>query len=432
MTENFLHAVWQHHLYDATDLKTTDNQTIEVIHAGFPHQDAGPDFKQAIVKINDVLWAGDVEIHCNSSDWLKHKHQFDEKYKTVVLHVVYSYDADIQINSVENCPTLELKSRISQELMQHYDDLVAHEKILPCADQLPNFSPTTLTDWLAKLSQERLLRKQNDILSLLESCKGDWNALIFHLLAKNFGFKTNAPIFELLAKSLPYNFLMKHLHSRLQIYALIFGQAGMLEEAVSNTENPYYEALFSEYHYLKYKYQLIPLHQQQWNLLRLRPQNFPCMRLAQFSEVLYHFPNLFNALIINANDLIYSKLQDCLPHIYWETHYTFFKETKPHSCALSNTTINLIFINTIVPLLFSYSSFIGDPIFRQEAIKWLEKLPFEHNKLTRQYKEAGFPADSALCSQAILELEHAYCAPKKCISCRIGHQIITKNAEFEK
>lgn len=421
MTEAFLHYLWQNRLFQWIDIQTTSGEPLQIIHPGFHNEDAGPDFKQAIIQIGQIKWAGDIEIHIRSSDWYRHRHEVDEKYKSVALHVVYIYDREVLRQANEPFPTLELKKYIPQEMYVQYQSLIEAEDFLSCRYYLSELPPLHFSAVISTMAMERLLRKQNDILKLVQSCKGDWNEALYRQMAVNFGFKTNATAFELLAKSLPYKLIAKHLDSSLQVQALMFGQAGMLERPEMDD---YYNKLRYEYDYLKYKYGLTPIAAYHWNLLRLRPQNFPCVRLAQFSELLYRIPNLFQMFVDNQSVDCLRCLFKIEPPAYWQTHFHFGKVTNFHKIEVGQTTWTLLLINTVIPALFAYNRFTGNEAMQEKAVAMLEQLPFEDNKLTRLFRNTPFPRVTSLDSQALIELYQYYCKSKKCLECSIGDTII--------
>lgn len=422
--ENLLHYMWRNRLFAPCHLISVDGQEIRIVYPGIAHQDAGPDFKQAIIKVGDITWAGDVEIHVNSSDWNQHKHSEDPKYQSVILHVVYRHDVEIERTKGEYYTTLELRNYIPKDMLERYQSLTLSAKTLPCEQQIHQFSSLQFAAFFARLSTERLFRKQEKIFAIHEQCQRDWNETIYRILLENYGFRTNANAFEMLAKSLPYNILLKHHQSKIQVYALLFGQAGLLERDIEGDE--YYSALQYEYNYLKYKYKLTPIQEKCWMLLRMRPHNFPTIRLAQLAEMFSQFPNFFQ-LITQKTDLSqFYKIFSCIPDEYWQYHFLFGKESKQHHVQMSKETINLLLINTVVPILFAYSTFSGRFEMQERALSILEHLAFEQNYITREYCKAGFPHDNASYSQAILELQKYYCVPKKCLQCNIGIEIIGK------
>ena len=421
MNEMFLHYVWRHRLYSCINLKTTDGEAVSVIHPGFAHHHAGPDFKQAIIRIGDITWAGDVEIHIHTSDWLKHHHHEDPKYQSIILHIVYQHDVNLYDAETRYFPTLELCPFIDEALIERYKNLILNDLQLPCYNQIKEIDSLRFTSFLSGIAMERMLYKQQHIFSILHQCEENWEETFFRVLTASFGFKHNLPAFELLAQSLPYKYIAKHAHVKLQIYALIFGQAGMLESAC---EDEYYILLHDEYQYLRYKYNLMPIPYKCWNYLRLRPSNFPAVRLAQLSELLHVCPSLFHTILHDERSMGLEQLFTVNPDNYWQTHYIFDKKVKKHNASLGKNAIESLIINSVVPVLYSYSVFQGDEKLQMRAVAMLENLDFEENNITQFYKEAGFPNKGALFSQAILELRNKYCQKKRCLECAIGSYIL--------
>ena len=419
--EDLLHYMWRNRLFAPVSLTTTDGRPLKIIFPGMAHQDAGPDFKQAVIKIGDLTWAGDVEIHVNSSDRNRHGHSVDPKYQSVILHVVYRHDTEIERQPGENYATLELRTYIPPEMLEKYNTLTLSSKSLPCQQQLPNIEPLHTTSFFTRLATERLMHKQEHIMALHESCRHDWNETAYRITARSYGFSTNATGFELLAQSLPFRILYQHHDSRTQLYALLFGQAGMLEHEPCDE---YYKSLQDEYNYLKYKYKLTPIPEKCWLFLRMRPNNFPTIRIAQLAELLFHHPNLFADLTRFEDKRQGYRLFNGEPHDYWKRHYLFGKESKAHCTTPGPSTIDLLLINSAIPIRFAYGNFCGNAALQEQALDLLEQLPFELNHITRKYKEAGFPSQNAACSQAILELHKYYCTPKRCLQCQIGVKII--------
>lgn len=432
MKEELLQYLWQHKIFKHHHLITTDGRDIHILNPGMMHHDAGPDFKQAVIRINNIIWAGDVEIHINGSDWYRHHHEQDEKYLSVILHVVYNADMEIVRKDQEFIPTLELKNYIPEGMLEEYNKLTLSAMNIPCGNSIVDIPHLTLTSIISALAIDRLIRRQEQLFRLLRKCKEDWNELTYRTLATNFGFKINSTAFELLAQSLPYRILQRHGDSRLQVYALVFGQAGLLYTANQTEDNTqiiqdeYFIQLRNEYDYLRYKYSLTPIPAKLWNLLRLRPVNFPGIRLAQFSELLFSCNDLFNELIINNNICnLQNKFGNIRPHDYWLTHFQPGKLTRPHPAQLGKASINLLFINSIVPLEFAYGTFSGKEERQNLALEILEDSPAENNHITRQFSTHGFPLDSALCTQALLELYSNFCKKRKCYSCPIGQYVVT-------
>jgi hypothetical protein len=422
LSENLLQYVWKNQWFAQEKLQTIHKQPISILNQGFSHQDAGPDFKQAIVKIDGVIWAGNVEVHIRSSDWYKHQHQNDTKYHSVILHVVYEHDQEVFIEQNTPLPTLELKPLLSSQLLLRYSQLLNTSVPLPCKAYLNKIHPLVLQSFLTRLVFDRISRKETHIFEILHSFSEDWEQVLFYVLCQSFGFKTNAPAFEMLAKILPYRILKKHADSHLQVAALIFGQAGMLEDELEDT---YYQSLQNEYYYLRAKYKLIPCDAKCWNLLRLRPHNFPCIRLAQLGEIIFKHYNLFEEIIIPKNIEYFHNIFINKPHEYWETHYHFGKTSRASKKIMGERSFYLLLINALIPFLYSYSRFTGNNALQEFSVELLELLPFEENHITKKYQHFGFCSKQACNSQALLELHQEYCEKKRCIDCVIGQKIVT-------
>ncbi len=422
ITENFLHFVWLHQAFHKKNLTSVTGQRLKVVRQGFTHHDAGPDFKQAIIKIDDMVWAGDIEIHIKSSDWLRHRHQNDEKYNSVILHVVFYHDINIYYNENEEIITLALHDKIPKDMIKNYQNFTEKNSPIPCEKNLSLVNHSFLSNYLIRLVNERLKDRQLEFYEILKRYQYNWHELLFHVLVMNFGFKTNTVAFELLAKSLPYKRILECSHAKLQIYAIIFGQAGMLNEEIP--EDKYYQNLQSEYFYLRKKYKLTSIHVKTWNLLRLRPSNFPCIRLAQLCEVMHHSSELFYTILNNGSLSQIESLFQNKPDRYWDTHYYFGKESKRHSSKLGRHGWQLIVINTIIPVLYAYGTYLDNPIFQEKAATFLEMLPFENNFVATKFKQIGFPHLSAVHSQGVLQLSKKYCMEERCLECAIGKKLI--------
>lgn len=417
MNEMLLHYLWKNKIFSNYLLRTTDDRELTLISTGFPHKDAGPDFKQAVIKIGQITWVGDVEIHVRTSDWVRHGHQKDEKYNSIILHVVYEDDMDLGMTF----PTLELKGYVSEELLNRYEKLSQNADWLPCRSSLETVGRLKVVSMLSRVATERLERKQHEIFETLHSCHDDWQETVYRFWVRNFGFRTNGAAFEMLAKSLSYRCIAKHGDSRTQVYALLFGQAGFLEDDEGDS---YYSILHNEYKFLQYKYKLSPIPLKIWNLLRLRPQNFPCIRLAQLSEFFFKIPKIAHRILTDNPEQLYSSLKNCTPHEYWTTHFHFGKETKQHSGTLGDSSINTLMINTVIPMQYAYGAFCGNDKMKERAMMNLESLEAENNQIVSRYCEAGWGIENALVSQAVLELHQHYCLGKRCLECEIGCDIL--------
>jgi len=422
-TEDFINYIWKFRLYDRDNLLTTDGEKIEVFSAGLPNTDSGPDFQNARLRIGDTTWAGNVEIHINSSDWHKHKHTNDAAYGNVILHVVYRDDDPIVLPEGRKIPTLELQKRIAPELYQRYHQLAfGNPQFIPCEGNIRFVDELTIRNWLTRVLIDRLEKRALVVNAALEKNKGDWEETFYQFLAANFGFKTNALPFELLAKSLPQLTLAKHKNNPLQIEALIFGQAGMLEDEF-NDEYP--GKLKAEYQFLQKKYGLQPVAKHLWKFMRMRPTNFPTIRLAQFAALICKANHLFSKIIEIRDVAQLRGLFEQLPvNPYWENHYRFDVASKPLSKSLGQTSTDILLLNSFVLFLFCYGKHNQQEYFINRSLKLLEKIPAEVNHIVTNFDALGIRVNTAFDSQALLELKNSYCSQKKCLQCGVGIKII--------
>jgi hypothetical protein len=420
MKEDFLHYIWQHKLFSVHDLKTTDGEQIEIIDVGKKNTNAGPDFFNAKIKIGDKLWAGNVEIHLQSSDWKLHGHETNNDYQSIILHVVKQADKDIFRTSGEKIPQLELK--YSAQIEENYEQLLTKKDTLPCANKLNQVPDIFILSWMNTLLTERLLRKTETIANLLDQNKNNWEEAFYIILARNFGFGINGEPFERLAKSLPLIYLQKHKNNITQIEALLFGQAGLLP---TKGEEDYSKKLIAEYDFLRAKFELTPLDNAGWKLLRLRPSNFPHIRIAQFASLIHQSSKLFSKIIERPDYDYITSLFSVQLSDYWDTHYTFKKESTKQSKQLGKNAINTLLINTVVPFLFYYGKSNEDIDLQEKAISLLEKIPPEKNSIISEWECFGVKLKNSFDTQAMIELKTNYCDKKDCLRCRIGHKILT-------
>lgn len=421
MKEEFLQFIWKHGLFIKSDLKTTDGKTVEIIATGQYNTDSGPDFFNAKVKIEQTIWAGNIEIHQKSSQWFQHRHDSDAAYDNVILHVVEQHDRPVQVKSHE-LPTLEI--RYPAKIMQNYEQLLHSAQWIACQEKLPEYDPFLIRFWFSSLMIERLQSKTDEILILQERNKNNWNDTFYQLLARNFGMKTNALPFELLAKSLPLPVLSKHKNDLFQLEALLFGQSGLLNETLLGDD--YYLALRKEYSYLYKKYGLSGIESHIWKFMRLRPINFPTIRIAQLAMLIHHSSALFSRILETENPDELRKLFEVSASGYWDTHYRFNKpseENRPK--VLGETAFNNLLINTIAPLLFVYGDQHLDQAMKDRALLLLEKLAPESNQIIRKWNDLGIDSRSAFETQALLQLKNRYCDNKKCLNCQLGAKIIS-------
>jgi len=422
--EEFLHFVWQFRLYHPHQLCSTNGELIEVIRTGMHNTNAGPDFLHAKVSIDKTLWIGNVEIHINSSDWYAHQHQLDEAYDNVILHVVYSHDQSIYRTDGTSLTTVVLKDQFPTKYLLHYEQLIQSLHHFPCEKQIKEIDPFIIDSFLTRVAIERLMEKSGEVYHKLQELKGNWDETFYQFIAKNFGLKLNAVPMEMLARALPQQILAKHKDNPLQIEALLFGQAGFLEQKFTDS---YPQQLKREYVFLKGKYRLKPIPISVWKFMRMRPQNFPTLRLAQFAALIVSSNHLFSNVITLKDFTILNQLFDNLPvNDYWKTHFHFNKEVKHVNLQLGRGTAHNILINTISLFLFAYGKYIDQQLLVDRAIALLEYLPSEQNAILRQYSHAGIRVTSAFQSQALLQLKKIYCNEKKCLNCGIGIKILRK------
>lgn len=423
MTEALLHYIWRKRLYKTGEYKTVSGERIVILHPGFPHSDAGPDFKQAIIKIGEITWAGDIELHLKTSDWERHNHSADKKYDQIILHVVFEHDKEIWTKSGRKPAIFELKSWVMSETVTRYRELQNAGTALPCVQGISRISPELFNSVLTRAGMERLCRREKIIAESLIQCQQNWQELFFRHLLICYGFKTNATAFDLLGRSLPWKYFQNHLSNQLQTYALIFGQAGLLSDDHSDN---YVLTLNDEFTYLQKKYRLHPISKSSWNLLRLRPQNFPGMRLAQVSELFHQNPQIFRSIFNCTDPNSLAALFRVTPHNYWETHYMPDIPSDKHSAIMGGDMINLLIINCIIPFFYSYGKFMGNIDLQEKATLLLELLPPEKNKSITIYRKYGFPIENAMHSQGVLELMQYYCKKRRCLDCGIGQNLLRR------
>ena len=418
-------------MWPAEGLQTTDGRIVEVIDPGLHNRNSGPDFFNAKVKIGGTQWVGNVEIHDRSSHWYQHGHDRDANYNNVVLHVVGEADRDVQTSEGHFVPQMCLK--VPQTVIENYEELLRTDSYPPCYRIIPNLTRLTVHSWMAALQTERLEQKTIAISQRAQQANGSWEQAFFITLARNYGFGINGDAFEEWARHIPLQAVGKHRDDLFQIEAIFFGQAGLLElEAVPERyqqaalNEGYFARLRNEYKYLSHKFSLQPMDWHRWRFLRLRPQNFPHIRLAQLANIYYQRRAGLSQLI-DCRDM--GSMADCLRTQvtpYWETHYTFGSESVRNAKHLSPNSISLLIINTCVPMLFAY----GRHTLREElcdrAFDFLEQLKAEKNHIIRMWQECGLQVQTAGDSQALIQLKREYCDRRDCLRCRIGYEYLKK------
>lgn len=421
MRESFLHFLWRSRRFDARKLLTTESQPIEIQVAGEQNPHAGPDFFNARLRIGDTFWAGNVEMHLMASEWITHGHSNDPAYDNVVLHVVLEEDQPILRANGERIPCLEMKGRIPPHLLENYERLEQEQTWIPCQQFFRTVPDIVRINWLDRLLVERLELKTSSIAGALLATENHWEEAYYRTLAQSFGLKVNVDPFEALARSLPLILLSKHRSSLLQVEALVFGQAGYLQ---GNYQDEWPQLLAREYRHLRHKYGLQPLQVSQWKFLRLRPANFPTIRLAQFASLLHRSENLFSHILGARNLREIENLFEVHPSPYWRDHFLFDKVSINREKPLGRDFIHLLVINTVVPVLFHYGKTRGLEESKKRALSLLEELPPEANMILDQWAELGIPARHAFQTQALIHLKTRYCDAKRCLDCAIGNAIL--------
>lgn len=423
MQEEFLHYVWQYKKFTSSQLFTTGNEPLTIVSVGLPNPNSGPDFFNSQLYIGSQLWAGNVEIHLKSSDWFVHHHETDTAYDNVILHVVYEHDTEIFRKDNTVISTLELKHYINSELLDQYKKLLSGKsKWINCENDIAETTGFTVTNWLERLYIERLERKAGEVQMLLKISKNDWEAVLFKMLAKNFGLKINGDAFLSLANSVDFSVVRKLQSTPELLEALFFGQCGWLDDDV---QEPYYLNLVKDYTFIKQKFGLSNTHVLKPQFFRLRPPNFPTIRLSQLAMLYHRHQNLFSEIIkTDSIDALYI-IFDVATSRFWDTHFTFAKSSKPSVKKLTQNFVELLIINTVLPVKFAYASQQGT--FNHDALLEIaNRIPVEQNSIVDKFNSYKTMAVTAMQSQALLQLKSNYCDKHKCLQCAIGNDIISK------
>ncbi|UZR93187.1 DUF2851 family protein [Chondrinema litorale] len=425
MQEAFLHYIWKLQYFNPSGLKTTCGLEIEILAAGQHNLHAGPDFSNAKIKIGNIIWAGNVEIHINSSDWHAHKHHLDAAYNNVILHVVWLDKGKKAATKAEvELPILELKPLVNENLVSRYNQMLESDNVISCASDFFKVPEIYRNFMLEKVLVERLEKKADAVLQLLASNKTDWEETAYQLLMQKMGFKTNNENFLQLAKAIPHHIIKKH-NQLFQIEALLFGQAGFLDAELNDN---YFIKLKKEYNYLSAKFNLSAkkLQVKEWQFMRLRPANFPTVRIAQAAAMLFKFRKIFDMLTNQSNPLEIIELFHIKQSAYWQKHYHFDKILERGVPAIGKLSRELLIINVVAPLLFARSRYLDKPESVQIIFDLLLNLPAEDNHIIKHWKQANTKVSNAYESQAYLELLNIYCKKKQCLQCRIGCFLLGK------
>ena len=422
MNEDFLHYVWQFQYFDKKDLTTTSGETLHIFQTGMRNTNAGPDFSGARIKIDSLEWNGSVELHIRSSEWERHHHQLDESYENVVLHVVWKADKAIIRKDGSIIPTLELSGRVDNQLLGRYNALMSSAKAVPCSNSLAEVPEITRWSALEKALVQRMEAKAAWVTHRLKENQGDWDETAYQVLARNFGFKINSDPFFALSQVLPYRILRKHIHQLQQVEALIFGQAGML---VAKSKDEYITALVKEYEFLKHKYSLeTHVSHAHWKFLRLRPANFPTLRLAQFAKLITSSTGIFSQLVAATDFQSLQNVFQIDPSAYWKTHYRFGTKAAGVVSSFGDSSFHNVVINSVVPILVAYGKVRDDDQYVDRALKMLQQLPAEKNRITKAWMDLGQTNASAFDSQGWIELYNNFCQKHLCLNCSIGSYLV--------
>lgn len=426
--EKLMQYVWKHRLWRSEDMVTNTGKKVRVVDPGLLNTDAGPDFFNAKIEIDGHMWVGNVEMHYRATDWKRHHHDSDKAYDSVILHVVAKDDAPVRRTNGELIPQLVLE--VSPQFNADYASLVGATIEVPCATKIKQVPHLTIVEWVEGLAFERLHGKVERIHQLLDSFNGSWEDVCYVTLARNFGFGINNDAFERLARRTPLRLLGKHSDSVLQIEALLFGQAGMLDAQKPGMDS-YYNQLCTEYAFLSNKFQLTPMEKESWKLFRIRPQNFPYRRIAMLAQFIEGGFRMMNRILETEGEKEMRALFEVELSGYWTKHYTFGKPNDRATATLSRSSIDIILINTVAPLLYAYGELTGNYEMTDKAIKLLEDLRAESNSIVSHFVAYGIDCPDALTSQALVQLKREYCDARKCIYCKIGHHLLSKAARGE-
>lgn len=415
ISERLLQFIWQFQYYNKGELLSSGGEAIQVIFPGQLNSNQGPDFSNAKIKVGKTTWAGTIELHIKTTDWEKHNHQTDKNYNNVILHVVWENDG-----MKNDIPVLELQHRVSKILLQRYEELMNSSSFIPCEKMIHTLRDITWKSWKDRLLAERLLRKAAIVETYLQQNNYHWEETFWWLLARNFGMKVNADAFEAIARSLPVNTLAKNKNLVQQLEALLLGQGGLLKGKFSES---YPVLLQKEYNFFKNKYSLNPISNPVF-FLRMRPGNFPTVRLAQLAMLIHGSAHLFSKIKEAGSVKEVKEWFAVTANDYWHYHYKFDEESPYRKKKLGAAMIDNIIINTVCPVLFAYGHYHNEQKYKGRALNWLEQIAAEKNNITRGFQQLGIENANAFDSQALIELKNEYCNKKRCLECAVGNMIL--------
>jgi hypothetical protein len=416
MDEKLLQFLWQGLYFDRNHLLTVAGDPIEIIDSGYWNTDQGPDFSSAKLRIGNTFWAGNVEVHIHTSDWYRHGHQKDPNYRNIILHVVWEQDKVI----TDNVPVLELKGRVALSMLSRYQDWMANLQAIPCSREYAEVDKQIAGDWSVELVRQRLNRKAGIVFQFLDQSKGNWSEIFWWMLARNFGYRRNADVFEEVARSLPLRLLSRHKDRIQQIEALLLGQAGLLSAGFSEA---YPQMLQKEYRFLAGKYRLRPVHRPV-HFLRMRPCNFPTLRLAQLAELIHQSVHLFDFIRETPTLTEVMERFKVTANDYWHYHYRLDEPAAYNRKQVGRQMLFNIMINTVIPSVYAYGCYADETSHREIALRWLRETDPESDQVTTLFNSLGTTFPSAFESQAAHELKTSYCDEKRCLQCAVGRSIL--------
>jgi len=422
--EDFLQLGWKTGIFLQSDFVLTDGRKVEIINKGTHNLHGGPDFSQGKIRIEDTIWAGNIEFHVKSSDWEKHGHSNDSAYNNVILHVVWEHDLEIKAPDGSLIPCLELKNYIPKNQLNNYFSLIESLHEIPCQERIRQVDSLTVHNMLQRAVVNRIERKSERIAKILSESQNDWQKAFFVSLFRNFGFKTNQVAFEELASRIPVKVFDTLKDKPLTSEALLLGSSGLLQ--LEKNPDPYIQSLLSEYEFLQHKYKLNPMPVELWKFSKLRPHNIPFVRMAQLASLLNRNSHLFSRILEAENvkeliSLFSSKISE-----YWIAHYKPGIIGKIQNSNLSKDAIDLIIVNTCVPIVFMFGRESGNNEYCEKALAWLEAIKPENNSIISYWKSIGIKPQNCYESQGLLELKEVFCQNKKCLDCQIGFSILNK------
>jgi len=421
INEDFLHYLWKHKYLTLNQLQTTEGSEVTILNPGEHNLNSGPDFFNAKLIIGGQTWAGNIEIHLRSSDWYIHHHEEDTSYDNVILHVVWQHDAEVYRASNDRIPALEIKNYVDDQLLNNYRNLFLKPvSFISCENEIGNIDYFTLDNWLERLYVERLCKRSELISELLKNSENDWEAVLFQLLCKNFGLKVNGEAFLSLGRSFDFSVLRFQQQDLGKLEALLFGQAGFLEK---KAEDKYFNDLKREYDFLKRKYHLHHVENKQFLFFRLRPVNFPTIRIAQLARLYFTHKNLFSKILEVEKIEDFYHLFSVEASFFWQEHYSFNSPSKKNIKKVSRSFIDLLLINTVFPLIFQYHKEQGK-LDSNRILQFIQELKPEKNSITDNFSTLGVVAGNALRTQAFLQLKHEYCDKHLCLECAVGNKIL--------